>query len=81
MKRLQRLDDPKKQAAEVAVYDQKFEKAERLFLAMDRKDLALQLRIKLGDWFRVVQLLKRGGGGDDKLMEQVHGTACLYSFR
>ncbi len=26
------------------------------------RDLAVDLRIKLGDWFRVVQLLKSGGG-------------------
>lgn len=27
------------------------------------RDLAVDLRLKLGDWFRVVQLLKSGGGG------------------
>ena len=27
------------------------------------RDLAVDLRLKLGDWFRVVQLLKTGGGG------------------
>ena len=27
------------------------------------RDLAVDLRMKLGDWFRVVQLLKSGGGG------------------
>ena len=26
------------------------------------RDLAVDLRMKLGDWFRVVQLLKTGGG-------------------
>jgi len=26
--------------------------------------------MKLGDWFRVVQLLKSGGGGDDVQMQQ-----------
>ena len=27
------------------------------------RDLAVDLRMKLGDWFRVVQLVKWGGGG------------------
>ena len=27
------------------------------------RDLAVELRMKLGDWFRVVQLVKWGGGG------------------
>jgi WD repeat-containing protein 35 len=44
--------------------------AEKLYLDMDRKDLAIDMRIKLGDWFRVVQLIKSGGGADDVLMER-----------
>ncbi|XP_019863202.1 PREDICTED: WD repeat-containing protein 35-like, partial [Amphimedon queenslandica] len=28
---------------------------------MDRKDLAIELRVKLGHWFRVLQLLKSDG--------------------
>lgn len=39
---------------------QRFEEAERLYRDMDRRDLAVALRAKLGDWFRVVQLLKHG---------------------
>eukprot|EP00039_Didymoeca_costata_P008719 m.115408 g.115408 ORF g.115408 m.115408 type:complete len:1163 (+) comp14202_c1_seq1:133-3621(+) len=72
IKRLKRLDDPVKQTAEVAVYFERFEEAERMYLEIDRADLAQQLRIKLGDWFRVVQLIKSwsSGGGDDKLMEK-----------
>ena len=32
------------------------------------RDLAVDLRLKLGDWFRVVQLLKTGGGGGKYLL-------------
>ena len=52
----------KKQLAEVAAYFKRFEEAEKIYIEMDRRDLAVELRIKLGDWFRVVQLLKQGGG-------------------
>ena len=45
----------------------KFEAAERYYLDMDRRDLAVNLRVKLGDWFRVVQLLKSGGGAGEKI--------------
>ena len=31
-------------------------------LNISYRDLAVDLRMKLGDWFRVVQLLKTGGG-------------------
>lgn len=69
VKKLKKLDDRFKQQAEVAVYFHRFEEAERMYIEdLDRMDLAQQLRIKLGDWFRVVQLLKSTSHGDDKLM-------------
>eukprot|EP00753_Platysulcus_tardus_P015766 PLAT5272.2.p1 GENE.PLAT5272.2~~PLAT5272.2.p1 ORF type:complete len:1194 (+),score=710.47 PLAT5272.2:43-3624(+) len=64
VKRLTVLDDKTKQRAEVAAYFRQFEKAELLYREMDRKDLAIDLRMRLGDWFRVVQLLQ-GPAGDD----------------
>jgi hypothetical protein len=58
VKRLRRLDDKVKQRAEVAVYFQRFDEAETLYRDIDRKDLAIELRMRLGDWLRVVQLLQ-----------------------
>jgi len=68
VKRLRLLDDTKKQAAEVATYFSNFDEAEKLYRDMDRRDLALQLRAGLGDWFKVVQLVQQGGG-DDSLLQ------------
>lgn len=45
---------------------------------MDRKDLALDLRIRLGDWFRVVQLIKTGASGDDALLEKAYNKIGDY---
>merc|ERR1719230_1377477 len=56
VKRLRLLDDRVKQKAEVAVYFQRFDEAESLYREIDRKDLAIDLRVRLGDWFRVIQL-------------------------
>lgn len=43
------------------------------------RDLAIGLRIKLGDWFRVLQLLKTGSGdADDTLLEQAHNAIGDY---
>eukprot|EP00050_Salpingoeca_kvevrii_P018636 m.76510 g.76510 ORF g.76510 m.76510 type:complete len:1153 (+) comp8114_c0_seq1:167-3625(+) len=78
VKRLQKLDDPSKQEAEVATYFGRFEDAEKIYLDMDRRDLAVNLRIKLGDWFRVVQLLKGGGGGNDALLERAWNEIGNY---
>ena len=47
---------------------------------MDRRDLAVSLRRKLGDWFRVVQLLKSGSGagGDDTQLEEAWNAIGDY---
>ena len=67
VRRLLLLDDPKKQTAEVATYFGNFDEAEKLYREMDRRDLALELR-RLGDSFKVVQLVQQGGG-DDSLLQ------------
>ena len=53
MKRLKLLSDKVKQKAEIANYFQRFDEAEALYREIDRKDLAIDLRVRLGDWFRV----------------------------
>lgn len=43
------------------------------------RDLAISLRIKLGDWFRVLQLLRSGSGdSDDALQEQAYNAIGDY---
>lgn len=64
--------------AEVAAYFKRFDEAEKLYLDMDRRDLAVGLRKKLGDWFRVVQLLKTGSGGDDQQLEEAWNAIGDY---
>lgn len=41
-----------------------------MYMDMDRKDLAIDLRMRLGDWFRVMQLAK-GGAVPDAMLERV----------
>jgi hypothetical protein len=36
---------------QVCVYFKRFDEAEQIYLDMDRSDLAVALRVKLGDWF------------------------------
>lgn len=53
VKHLGKLDDKAKQRAEVAVYFKRFDEAEQLYMRMDRPDLAIDMRMRLGDWFKV----------------------------
>lgn len=64
VKQLAAMPDKMKARAEVAVYLNRFDEAESIYREIDRKDLAIQLRKRLGDDKRVVQLLQTGGGND-----------------
>ncbi|KAK3766441.1 hypothetical protein RRG08_056115 [Elysia crispata] len=78
VKKLGNLQNEKIKQAEVAAYFRKFEEAEKLYLDMDRRDLAVSLRKKLGDWFKVIHLLKNGGGGDDVQLEEAWNAVGDY---
>ncbi|KAL5015359.1 hypothetical protein ScPMuIL_009629 [Solemya velum] len=78
VKKLGNLQSENMKQAEVAAYFRRFEEAERKYLDMDRRDLAVSLRKKLGDWFRVVQLLKTGAGGDDVQLEEAWNAIGDY---
>ena len=54
------------QKAEVLAYFQKFGEAEETYVDMDRKDLALELRKRLGNWRRVLALNQKWYGGKEK---------------
>ena len=70
VKRLSNMTNSTIQRAEVAAWFSQYDEAEKLYLEVDRRDLAIQLRRKLGDWFKVLQLLKSGGGGTDRDIEE-----------
>uniref|UniRef100_H3CMI1 WD repeat-containing protein 35 n=1 Tax=Tetraodon nigroviridis TaxID=99883 RepID=H3CMI1_TETNG len=79
IKRLDKLKGESMKQAEVAAYFGSFEEAERMYLDMDRRDLAIGLRIKLGDWFRVLQLLRIASGDcDDALLGQAYNGVGDY---
>eukprot|EP00735_Rhodelphis_limneticus_P010276 TRINITY_DN29_c0_g1::TRINITY_DN29_c0_g1_i1::g.14869::m.14869 TRINITY_DN29_c0_g1::TRINITY_DN29_c0_g1_i1::g.14869 ORF type:complete len:1186 (-),score=401.47,sp/A6N6J5/WDR35_RAT/54.58/0.0,Coatomer_WDAD/PF04053.9/9.8e-05,Coatomer_WDAD/PF04053.9/15,WD40/PF00400.27/9.4,WD40/PF00400.27/7,WD40/PF00400.27/31,WD40/PF00400.27/2.5e+02,WD40/PF00400.27/6.1e+03,WD40/PF00400.27/1.8e+03,eIF2A/PF08662.6/0.00014,eIF2A/PF08662.6/4.8e+02,Clathrin/PF00637.15/2.1e+02,Clathrin/PF00637.15/9.7,Clathrin/PF00637.15/0.0027 len=81
VKRLRILNDKIKQKAEVEAYFRRFDRAEELYRELDRKDLAVELRMRLGDWFRVVQLVSNGGGDDSLLVESWNRIADYYADR
>lgn len=63
------MDDKQKQRAEIAIYYGKFDEAEQIYKEIDRKDLALDMRRKLGDWTNVVELIEDGLGDDATLKD------------
>lgn len=81
VKKLDLLGDKQKQMAEVATYFKKFDEAEKIYKDIDRKDLAVELRVRLGDWFKVVQLVQEGGGDDILIMEAWNHIGDYYADR
>nr|CCA19609.1 hypothetical protein PANDA_002987 [Albugo laibachii Nc14] len=83
VKRLHLLNDKVKQRAEVAAYFQQFDEAEALYRKIDRKDLAIELRQRIGDWFRVVQLLQSNNpeGNDEELINAYNMIGEYYVER
>ncbi|CAD7922072.1 unnamed protein product [Amoebophrya sp. A25] len=81
VKRLKLLSDKVKQKAEVAGYFQRFDEAESLYREIDRRDLSIELRLKLGDWFRVIQLVQGSGGSENLLQEAYNNIGDYYADR
>eukprot|EP00164_Ancoracysta_twista_P003121 GFYU01004159.1.p1 GENE.GFYU01004159.1~~GFYU01004159.1.p1 ORF type:complete len:1174 (+),score=402.74 GFYU01004159.1:102-3623(+) len=67
VKRLRIIDSKQLQRAEAASYFKRFDEAERIYREIDRKDLAISLKMRLGDWFGVANLVQ-AGVGDDTLL-------------
>ena len=80
-KQLQQMTDKMKAKAEACVYLNKFDEAETIYREIDRKDLAIQLRKRLGDYSRVVQLLQTGGGNDTLVREAWDKIGAHYADR
>lgn len=70
IKRLRTIQSEAFQKAEVAAFFGNFDEAEKLYIDADRRDLAIELRQTLCDWFRTVQLYRIGPGISDQQMEQ-----------
>lgn len=81
LKRIQQLDDKDKQRAEILAYYGKMDEAEEIYEKMERKDLAISMRIRHGDWFRVLQLVKEGTGNDQTLLQSYNELGSQFADR
>lgn len=79
IKRIESLDDKDKQKAEVLAYYGRYDDAEAIYKKIDRKDLAVQMRVKIGDWFRVLQMIREGSGYDETLLKITDELGNFYA--
>ncbi|CAB1118236.1 unnamed protein product [Ectocarpus sp. CCAP 1310/34] len=81
VKRLGNISDRIRRRAEVYSYFDRHDEAENMLREIDRRDLTISLRERLGDWFRVVQLMKQGGGDDEQLCTAWGKIGAYYTER
>ena len=65
MRIVQKIDDQEKQKAEIHAHYGRFDQAEKIYKDMDRKDLIVDMRMKIGDWERVIKLAEKGHASDE----------------
>ena len=63
--------------AEVAAWFKNYDEAKTLYLEADMRMLAVRMRKRPGDWFKVVQLLKTGTGGNDTEIEKAYNEVSF----
>ena len=81
VKKLKMIQNKTIQRAEVETYFKRFEEAEKAYKEIDRMDLALEMRKRLGDWFRVVQLVQQGYGDDNDNTLALNNIGDYYADR
>jgi len=79
IKKIQQLDDREKQKAEVLIIYNKYDAAENIYRNLERKDLAINMRVKIGDWFRVLEMTREGSGYDETLNKMTNQIGTYYA--
>ncbi|KAL1493198.1 hypothetical protein ABEB36_011298 [Hypothenemus hampei] len=80
VKKLREITNTAIRKARVATYFKNFDEAEKIYMEADRSDLALNLRQTLGDWFRVIQILKNGVSAPDYLLKTAYNSTADYFY-
>uniref|UniRef100_A0A915PI34 WD repeat-containing protein 35 n=1 Tax=Setaria digitata TaxID=48799 RepID=A0A915PI34_9BILA len=71
IKRIHSLQNVEFKKAEVAAFYGRIDDAEKIYMENDRRDLALALREKMYDWFRIMEILQTSSQpGDDELLRK-----------
>ncbi|RZC42807.1 WD repeat-containing protein 35, partial [Asbolus verrucosus] len=78
VKKLKDINSEAIRKARIATYFKNFDEAEKIYMEADRSDLALNLRQILGDWFRVIQILKNGASAPDYLLKTAYNSTADY---
>lgn len=81
IKHVKTLEGDRLRQAEIAVFLKRYDAAEEFYHAMDRMDLAVEMRMKIGEWFRVEKMVESGLGDDATLQLTRNRIGDYYAER
>ena len=79
LKKLSVMDDNMKKKAEISIFFGQYDEAEQTYREIDRKDLALDLRRRIGDFPKVIQYIEAGVGNDKELLTAYSQMGDYYA--
>jgi WD repeat-containing protein 35 len=81
VKRVAQLNNDSLKRAEIYAFEGQFDESETVYIDIDRRDLAIQLRKTLGDYQRVVDLLKGdfGSTNDNQMRDALCNLGDYYA--
>lgn len=83
IKRINALQHDAFKKAEIAAFYGRVDEAEKIYLENDRRDLAIAVREKMNDWFRIMEILQQNNipGDDDLLKKAWNHVGDYYAER
>jgi WD repeat-containing protein 35 len=80
IKRVKNIDDDSLKKAEIYQFFLDYDKAEEIYNLADRKDLIISMRIKLGHWEKVIQLIKDSGYVQEDNMKMAYNNLAMQFY-
>ena len=74
IKRLKAIDDDYLKKAEILAFFLEYDKAEEIYNMMERRDLVISMRMKLGQWEKVIGLIKESGYVQEDILKVAYNN-------
>ena len=80
IKRLKIIDDDYLKKAEIYSFFLDYDKAEEIYNMMERRDLVISMRMKLGHWEKVINLIKESGFVQEDILKVAYNNLAKQFF-
>jgi WD repeat-containing protein 35 len=80
LKRVKAIDDDLLKKAEIHQFFLEYDKAEEIYTTADRKDLIITMRMKLGHWDKVINLINKSGYLQEDNMKTTYNNLGMQLF-